>query len=902
MIPALTSTAPASWKANPWNSPKANIDRLKSFMEAGSEKPSGKYVSYAKSQFTKPDYDVLTMDDEGKDGVYSWGTNSLAGTDDLDEKFRGCDGFECDNKLDDKVKHLVAPGITKFGEDESIEIGDAARVIASFTGGISNTGMRTIGASSGGKDTILLSFSGGGHMVEYEYTSNEEIVSDNYALSMELTGTAESSWSVETFIVGKGLPKKSETDTFTKTFSSDHVFGWNKRAQLKTRYALGDEHYGDKFVIQVASDSRFGTPMYLTKGGRSSCPGEPQTMWREAGFELSIDMKSSTQNLNPNERALMRVIIKNGSPFKEATELALKIVDGMFQSMNQLIEAAYDAIHAGGGALAVSKAVEKAAANTMAKNSDEVKKVVAAAAAAVENGATPSEVAARVATVANQSPMVGSELNDVQFRINGVPISPLGDLYPFKFAAGDSLDVQKRVMQTTFTLAVEPGYDTTAINYLGLSLESLCEAELASHASHGMYRAPISHTIPLSEMSWAKRCPAVQFDPSTVAKYLFSSVSPKSASTLELKVNNPDQSMLWPSSSASPTANENLKFVRVQYRPVSGGEWITAKDESSSESDKKKNLLCADSRSEGCAFDWNVHNQYERLLSGFKDGTYEIRVKNFCAGGPSLAESSVHEYIAEQKLTLTVDTFAPIAQTLVRADHWFTWSFSEPLDCSKQTIEITRQVKMACDDNGQAKPQAGYKPTELSADEMDRYAVKCYSLASGMGYWSINFPRPKLASAALSKKEQCELQCAGFGTFSVLVSGVSDVSGNVADVFAVQMVGQNHCGVNAAPPPSSQAALGENVEKDSSILNSAPVVAEESLGASVPTVASMNGSLLTGVFAVAGAVALAFIALQSARRGRFPIAVDDEDEDSTRVQSIQVAARRPASSSYGATV
>ena len=137
--------------------------------------------------------------------------------------------------------------------------------------------------------------------------------------------------------------------------------------------------------------------------------------------------------------------------------------------------------------------------------------------------------------------------------------------------------------------------------------------------------------------------------------------SPSSSGELNLKVNNPDQYVLWPDDDVSDALmNQHLKLVRLQYRPVSGGEWITAKDEASNETDKKFNLLCADSRTEGCKFDWVINNQYEKLLSGFKDNMYELRLKNFCFGGPSLADPSVHEYVGDQRLTLTVDTKLPM--------------------------------------------------------------------------------------------------------------------------------------------------------------------------------------------------------------------------------------------------
>ena len=80
---------------------------------------------------------------------------------------------------------------------------------------------------------------------------------------------------------------------------------------------------------------------------------------------------------------------------------------------------------------------------------------------------------------------------------------------------------------------------------------------------------------------------------------MFSSVSPESSRVLELKVNNPDQYVLWPDEAVTDSLmNRALTFVRLQYRPVSGGEWITAKSEESTETDKKFNILCDASRTE----------------------------------------------------------------------------------------------------------------------------------------------------------------------------------------------------------------------------------------------------------------------------------------------------------------
>ena len=49
-------------------------------------------------------------------------------------------------------------------------------------------------------------------------------------------------------------------------------------------YWLRDVDFGDKFIIRIAEDKRFGVPIFETLGGRSRCPAEPGTIWRDAGM------------------------------------------------------------------------------------------------------------------------------------------------------------------------------------------------------------------------------------------------------------------------------------------------------------------------------------------------------------------------------------------------------------------------------------------------------------------------------------------------------------------------------------------------------------------------------------------------------------------------------------------
>jgi len=222
----------------------------------------------------------------------------------------------------------------------------------------------------------------------------------------------------------------------------------------------------------------------------------------------------------------------------------------------------------------------------------------------------------------------------------------------------------------------------------------------------------------------------------------------------------------------------------LQYRPVSGGEWITAKDEGSPETDKKFNLLCADSRTEGCTFDWVVNNQFEKLLSGFKDNVYELRLKNFCFGGPSLADPSVHEFVGDQRLTLTVDTKRPLDIVDVSSQQRvFGKEFDENIDCSGQSVEI-RKVRTGCGKKG------GTETDEQISEEALRgtFEFKCTNVAGATGRWMVEFPENER------------------GRYVVKVNGVTDAAGNAARSFELTV--DAHCSLASSAMSDGAALLG----------------------------------------------------------------------------------------------
>ena len=170
--------------------------------------------------------------------------------------------------------------------------------------------------------------------------------------------------------------------------------------------------------------------------------------------------------------------------------------------------------------------------------------------------------------------------------------------------------------------------------------------------------------------------------------------------------------------------------------------------------------------SEVVLFDWDVNNQYEKLLSGFKDNIYELRLKNFCFGTETrpisaLADSTVHEYVSDQILTLRVDTKTPIpGKTYPAFQRFYTVEFPEAIDCSNQKVAITKK-RTSCGDDGRSLNQAVSEEAIKAG-----FDFQCSNNEVGFK-WMIGFPNTEV------------------GQYAVEVSGVRDEAGNDACRFHV---------------------------------------------------------------------------------------------------------------------
>jgi hypothetical protein len=624
-------------------------------------------------------------------------------------------------------------------------------------------------------DIVLLTFSGGGTSLDFEFTSDEGVDGDGYESNIELSGGDEIgshiSALLKTDVLGLGLEQSfgfGRSQTNARTISYDRAFAWTKNARMVSRYSLGDENAGDKFVVQVATDTRFGTPVFVTKGGRSSCPGERNTIYRESGIKLAYPERPrvSAESLSPNERVALPIIVQNMSPYREASQFVIRIVDGLASSLRDIGRRAFELADAG-----LDECVDeirKKCSASIAAGSLEIQSMLVTLDEVREQSDITCDDVARALhrEIIKQSPLEGEFVGDSTFSVNGNTLS-FGEFMTIH-VAGDALEAQNLVSQFYFELAVDPGSSTRSIPYLGLELASACEMEST------LYRQPLSHVLRMDNMTWLQYCPEVRFAEVTLSNYsdLVALSSSTGDGVLRLKVVNPKYDVLWPKVAneiEDPRMNSALKYIRVQYRRVGDGEWTTAHNTSK----QKENLLCGDSRTQGCEFKWDVDNEIDQLMSGFKDGEYEVRVKNYCTGVPALAPPLVHEFVGDEKLTLSIDTKKPIGIRRVQmGERTFGIEFDEPIDCASVEggAQVWRNATTCTEEMSDAAAEA------VSAEALaSTYDFRCSNNDAGYK-WIVVFPEDST------------------GTYWIRLQGVRDIAGNVAD--PTHVLAQVRCGVS----------------------------------------------------------------------------------------------------------
>lgn len=108
----------------------------------------------------------------------------------------------------------------------------------------------------------------------------------------------------------------------------------------ETGYSLGDDDDGDGYTVNIARDRVYGTPVFKTIAGQSSCPYEGGTLPRDGAIFQTKHVSAS--NVYPDSFAVWPISLGNNSGTTEARDYTLRVLnetnpDGLNIAVNGII-------------------------------------------------------------------------------------------------------------------------------------------------------------------------------------------------------------------------------------------------------------------------------------------------------------------------------------------------------------------------------------------------------------------------------------------------------------------------------------------------------------------------------------------------------------------------------------
>ncbi|MBI2416483.1 MAG: T9SS type A sorting domain-containing protein [Ignavibacteriales bacterium] len=108
----------------------------------------------------------------------------------------------------------------------------------------------------------------------------------------------------------------------------------------ETGYTLSDDDNGDGYTVNIAKDRVYGTPVYRTVAGQSSCPYEGGTLPRDGAIFQTKHVSAS--NVHPDSFAVWPISLGNNSATAESRDYTLRILnetnpDGLSIAVNGII-------------------------------------------------------------------------------------------------------------------------------------------------------------------------------------------------------------------------------------------------------------------------------------------------------------------------------------------------------------------------------------------------------------------------------------------------------------------------------------------------------------------------------------------------------------------------------------
>ncbi|KAG2487578.1 hypothetical protein HYH03_013857 [Edaphochlamys debaryana] len=167
-----------------------------------------------------------------------------------------------------------------------------------------------------------VSFSGGGALYTYSVTTTSTI-STKIAFSVsfkDMFGFRGASRGKAFF----GTLLQSDDENlygFEIEFNSELL--QETERQRTVSFSLSDDDVGDAFLVKVRNDPAFGTPVFETLAGRSSCPYEKGTLQREAASISVLGGQNVQANIRQGDEAVFELLLENDSGTDEQVDLQL---------------------------------------------------------------------------------------------------------------------------------------------------------------------------------------------------------------------------------------------------------------------------------------------------------------------------------------------------------------------------------------------------------------------------------------------------------------------------------------------------------------------------------------------------------------------------------------------------
>ena len=163
-----------------------------------------------------------------------------------------------------------------------------------------------------------VSFSSGASYARSETVENSSTQTETFELQID----RKLAIAVGLTIDGLGLNGSAYVST---TFGIGASTVTSKTNSNTIGYVLSDDDPGDDCTVDIKVDPVYGTPVFVTKSGRSSCPYEPNTVPRD-GCSISPAV-SSQSNVNPANAAVFSVTLSNLSQTNETRSYQLRVLN-----------------------------------------------------------------------------------------------------------------------------------------------------------------------------------------------------------------------------------------------------------------------------------------------------------------------------------------------------------------------------------------------------------------------------------------------------------------------------------------------------------------------------------------------------------------------------------------------